>query len=292
MELLLLVSTMRRASAESITAVIPYYGYGRADRKFTSRVPISAADLAVMLSSMGVDRIIAVELHSGQIQGFFPPRVPVTNLSSGYVGAKYFSEKKQLNKAVIVSPDAGGVQRAKQFRDVLAEAGHDTELDIALVVEHRAKDSFGHFPDEGADAPHPKLDLVGKVKDTDCIIVSDIIDTASTVTRAAGFLKEQGAKRVFAFAPHGLFLGGAVERIAQSELDEVVVTDTIPLNADAASLSKIRQVTLAPLLAETIKRVYKNQTVSVLFSPKAPNSSVAKVKRQSESDDVANVSAD
>jgi len=276
MELLLLISTMRRASAESITAVIPYYGYARQDRKFISRVPISAADLAVMLSSMGVDRIIAVDLHSGQIQGFFPPRVPVTNMASGYVGAKFFAEK-QLKNPVIVSPEAGGVHRAKHFRDVLARQGHaDASLDIAMVVEQRNKDEGGHYKEK--EKKPVKVDLIGTVSNSDCIIVGDIIDTASSIARAAVELKKHGALKVYVFAPHGLFSGDAIQRIKEAPIDEVVVTNTTPLNPAAQKLDKIRQISLAPLLAETIKRVYRNQSVSELFGV-APSSPPKKTQK-------------
>ncbi len=256
--------------------MIPYYGYARQDRKFTSRVPISAADVARMLSSLGVDRVIAVDLHSGQIQGFFPPRVPVTHMLSGFVGATFFAEK-QLKSPVIVACDAGGVGRAKHFRDILARHGHeDASLDIAMLIQKgQKKDRAGHLV-EGVTT-QAKLDLVGTVQDSDCILIGDIIDSAATMVRAAEVLRQNGAQKIFAFAPHGLFNGEAVNKIQASPLSEVVVTDTTQLSPQAAASSKIRQLSLAPLLAEAITRVHRNESVSTLFS--APRTGAPKPQR-------------
>lgn len=256
LELLLMVSTMRRASAERITAVIPYYAYARQDRKMTARVPISAADVARLLEAMGVDRVVAVDLHCGQIQGFFGPRVPVDNLDAGSVGVNYFAAKDIVNP-VVVSPDAGGVYRAKQFREGInsAVAGHDCGL--AMIIKQR--------PKAGAIE---RMDLVGSVDDSDVIIVDDMIDTAGTLTTAANQLKEHGARRVFAFASHGLFSGPASDRIQKSALEEVVITNTIPLKANARANEKIVSLSVAPLLAEAIKRVHYKQSVSELFKEK------------------------
>jgi ribose-phosphate pyrophosphokinase len=264
MELLLLISAMRRASAESITAVIPYYAYARQDRKFTSRVPISAADLAVMMSAMGVDRVISVDLHSGQIQGFFPAHVPVTNLTAQAFGAKALAALS-LKNPVIVSPDASGVSRAKHFRDLLAKLGHeDASPDIAMVIEHRVKDPGGHLTE--SKTGNDRLDLVGRVTGSDCIIVGDIIDSAQTIVRAAHELKRQGAEKVYVFAPHGLFNGDAVKNIMAAPLEKVVCTNTTPLNEAARQVpDRVMQVSIAPLLAEAIKRVYQNRSVSSLF---------------------------
>jgi len=184
-------------------------------------------------------------------------------MASGYVGAKFFAEK-QLKNPVIVAPEAGGVHRAKHFRDVLARQGHaDASLDIAMVVEQRNKDEGGHFKQK--ERKPVKADLIGTVANSDCIIVGDIIDTASSIARAAVELKKHGALKVYVFAPHGLFSGDAIKRIREAPIDEVVVTNTTPLNPEAQKLNKIRQISLAPLLAETIKRVYRNQSVSELF---------------------------
>ncbi|SBT41349.1 phosphoribosylpyrophosphate synthetase, putative [Plasmodium ovale wallikeri] len=212
-ELLLMISTCRRASAKKITAVIPYYGYARQDRKLSSRVPISAADVARMIEAMGVDRVVAIDLHSGQIQGFFGPRVPVDNLEAQLIGLDYFT-KKDLYKPVIVSPDAGGVYRARKFQDGLNYRGI-SDCGIAMLIKQRTK------PNE-----IEKMDLVGNVYDSDVIIVDDMIDTSGTLCEAAKQLKKHGARRVFAFATHGLFSGPAIDRIENSPLEEVVVTDT------------------------------------------------------------------
>jgi ribose-phosphate pyrophosphokinase len=260
MELLLMISTMRRASADKITAIIPYYGYARQDRKMTSRVPISAADVARLLEALGVDRVVAVDLHSGQIQGFFGPRVPVDNLEAGFVSVEYFA-RKGLVSPVIVSPDAGGVYRAKTFREALAHrmrpaAAGEAAPDVGLAMIIKQRPRAGEIE---------RMDLVGTVEGSDCIIVDDMIDTAGTLATAAAVLKENGARRVFAMASHGLFSGPASERIARSQLEEVVVTNTVPLNPDARTNAKIVQLSVATLLAETIKRVHTKRSVSQLF---------------------------
>lgn len=253
MELLLMVSTMRRASADRITAVIPYYGYARQDRKMTARVPISAADVARLLEAMGVDRVIAVDLHCGQIQGFFGPRVPVDNLDAGVIGVDYF-KSRGLENAIVVSPDAGGVYRAKQFREGL---NHNTHLDAGLAMIIKQRPKAGQVE---------RMDLVGSVEGSDVVIVDDMIDTAGTLCQAAANLKANGAKRVFAFASHGLFSGPASDRIKRSVLEEVVVVNSVPLKANAKTNSKIKQLSVAPLLANAIARVHLKQSVSSLFS--------------------------
>ena len=254
MELLLLISSMRRASARRITAVIPYYGYARQDRKMTSRVPISAADVARLLEAMGVDRVIAVDLHCGQIQGFFGPRVPVDNLAGGPVGVEYFANNIKLNNPVVVSPDAGGVYRAKKFRDRL-DFNYDIDASVAMIIKQRRK--------AGVIA---QMDLVGNVQDADVIIVDDMIDSAGTLCKAADQIKRFGAKRVFAFASHGIFSGPANERIKNSELEEVVVVNSIPLSDALANNSKITQLSIAPLLSKAIMAVQSRQSVSNLFA--------------------------
>eukprot|EP01138_Halocafeteria_seosinensis_P009153 gb/GECG01009354.1/.p1 GENE.gb/GECG01009354.1/~~gb/GECG01009354.1/.p1 ORF type:complete len:451 (+),score=42.68 gb/GECG01009354.1/:1-1353(+) len=255
MELLLMVSTFRRASADKITAVIPYYGYARQDRKMTARVPISAADCARLLEAMGVDRVVAVDLHCGQIQGFFGPRVPVDNLDGGTVGVSYFSQKKLVNP-VIVSPDAGGVYRAKQFREGLNQVAN-VDAGLAMIIKQRPK--AGQIE---------RMDLVGSVEGSDCIIVDDMIDTAGTLCSAADMLKAHGARNVYTYASHGLFSGPANERIMRSALEEVVVVNTIPLNTAARTNPKIKQLSIAQLLAESIRRVHTKQSVSALFKEK------------------------
>ena len=252
MELLLMISTMRRASAQKITAVIPYYGYARQDRKMQARVPISAADVARLLEAMGVDRVVAVDLHCGQIQGFFGPRVPVDNLDGGTVGVSYFGDMDLINPC-IVSPDAGGVYRAKQFRDGLSKK-HEMEATLAMIVKQRAKAS-----------EIERMDLVGSVDGCDVIIVDDMVDTAGTLCKAADIIKEQGARRVFAFASHGVFSGPAATRIANSSLTELVVLDTVPLSEASQATGKITQLSVGPLLAQAIYNLHNKKSISALF---------------------------
>ena len=254
MELLLMVSTMRRASARRITAVIPYYGYARQDRKMASRVPISAADVARLLEAMGVDRVIAVDLHCGQIQGFFGPRVPVDNLDGGVVGVAYFGEHDLVNP-VVVSPDAGGVARAKKFREWLTKNHGIKNVGLAMIIKQRVKAN-----------EIDRMDLVGNVEGSDCIIVDDMIDTAGTLCKAAQHLADHGARNVYAFASHGLFNGPANERIEASELKEVIVVNTTPLPENCKNNSKIKQLDIAPLLAEAIKNIHTKKSVSQLFN--------------------------
>ena len=252
MELLLMISTMRRASARKITAVIPYYGYARQDRKMQARVPISAADVARLLEAMGVDRVIAVDLHCGQIQGFFGPRVPVDNLDGGTVGVSYFGDMDLVNP-VVVSPDAGGVYRAKQFREAMSKK-HEVDCGLAMIVKQRVK--AGEID---------KMDLVGSVQGCDAIIVDDMVDTAGTLCAAAKMLKDSGARRVFAFASHGVFSGPAPERVASSVLTELVVLDTVPLRPEMAATGKVTQLSVGPLLAQAIYNIHNKKSISALF---------------------------
>eukprot|EP00742_Colponemidia_sp_Colp-10_P000584 GILJ01000638.1.p1 GENE.GILJ01000638.1~~GILJ01000638.1.p1 ORF type:complete len:436 (+),score=79.93 GILJ01000638.1:1415-2722(+) len=262
-ELFLLVSTMRRASAKKVTAVIPYYGYARQDVRLSARTPIAAADVARMLEEVGVDRVIAVDLHRGQIQGFFGPRVPVDNLDAAGVALPYF-KAKHLKNPVVVSPDANGVHRAKLFRDHLVKMGVDAGL--ALIVQKkdfnndngipaRIRRRTGQMVDEGAQ------DMVGDVQGADVIIVDDMVDTGGRVLSALKQLKERGAARVYMFATHGLFSLRAVEKIQSSDLDELVITNTIPLPMDSQS-SKIQQLSVSALIAEGIRRVHHKESFS------------------------------
>jgi ribose-phosphate pyrophosphokinase len=255
-ELLLMISTMRRASARKITAIIPYYGYARQDRKMDSRVPISAADVARLIEAMGVDRVIAVDLHCGQIQGFFGPRTPCDNLEAQIAGIEYFASKGLSSDTTkVISPDAGGVYRAKRFRDGLKEYGVDAGL--AMIIKQRIKANSIE-----------RMDLVGEVAGNDVIIVDDMIDTAGTLTKAAEELKARGAKRVYAFATHGVFSGPAYSRIQNSVMEEVVVTNTIPLDKTQHA-SKIVQLSIADILAEAIARIHLKRSVSALFTKQA-----------------------
>lgn len=253
MELLLMVSTLNRASARRITVVIPYYGYARQDRKMQARVPISAADVARLLEAMGVDRVIAVDLHCGQIQGFFGPRVPVDNLDGGIVGIDHFGGK-DLHNPVIVSPDAGGVYRAKKFKEGLAYKYDIDDVGLAMIIKQRAR-----------AGTVDQMDLVGDVKDCDCIIVDDMIDTAGTICKAAAVLKQKGARRVFAFASHGLLSGPGNERIAGSKMEECVILNTIPSSPQREANEKLVVLSVAPLLAQTIFNVHAKKSISALF---------------------------
>ena len=255
MELLLMISTMRRASARKITAVIPYYGYARQDRKMQARVPISAADVARLLESMGVDRVIAVDLHCGQIQGFFGPRVPVDNLDGGTVAVSYFGDM-DLSNPVVVSPDAGGVYRAKQFREALAKK-HEVDCGLAMIVKQRVK------PGEIG-----QMDLVGSVEGCDAIIVDDMIDSAGTLCKAAENIQKYGARKVYAFASHGLFSGPADKRIRNSCMEKGVVVNTVPLPKHMESNKKLVQLSVGQLLANAILRVHARKSVSELFDTK------------------------
>eukprot|EP00468_Gymnochlora_sp_CCMP2014_P011070 CAMPEP_0167759284 /NCGR_PEP_ID=MMETSP0110_2-20121227/10935_1 /TAXON_ID=629695 /ORGANISM="Gymnochlora sp., Strain CCMP2014" /LENGTH=385 /DNA_ID=CAMNT_0007645647 /DNA_START=2558 /DNA_END=3715 /DNA_ORIENTATION=+ len=255
MELILLVSTMRRASARKITAVIPYFGYARQDRKMQSRVPISAADVCRLLEAMGVDRVVAVDLHCGQIQGFFGPRTPCDNLEGSVVALPHFAglDLKSEN-TIVASPDAGGVHRAKHFRDRLKKH-HGVDAGLAMIIKQRLR----------ANAIE-RMDLVGNVEGCDVILVDDMIDTAGTLTKAASELHARGARRVYAYATHGLFNGPAVSRIQSSDIDQVVVCDTVPLSTNAKQCDKIKQISIGKLLSEAIVRIHFKQSVSALFS--------------------------
>jgi len=254
-ELLLLISAARRASAASVTAVVPYYGYARQDRKDRSRVPISAADVARMMEAMGVDRVVCVDLHSAQIQGFFGPRTPVDNLFAAPIAVTYFN-MKDLIKPVIVSPDAGGVARAKLFMEGFTRLPEPPEISLAVILKQRS-----------APGVVGSMHLVGSVEGSDCIIVDDMIDTAGTLTAAANELRAFGARRVFAFATHGLFSGPAADRIEACVLDEVVVANTVPLDpAITERTRKIRQLSVGKLIEAAIRGIHGGTSVSALFN--------------------------
>lgn len=208
--------------------------------------------MARLLEAMGVDRVVAVDLHCGQIQGFFGPRVPVDNLDGGKVGVDYFADK-ELQNPVVVSPDAGGVYRAKKFREGLDSQGHQTGL--AMIIKQRIK--AGEVG---------QMDLVGSVKDADVIIVDDMIDTAGTLCAAAKEIRQHGANRVYAFASHGLFSGPASGRIAKSVLEEVCVTNTIPLDEACEANDKIKTLSVAHLVGDAIRRIHEKKSVSALFN--------------------------
>ncbi len=246
MELLVMTDACRRASAARITAVIPYFGYARQDRRpRSSRVAISAKLVANLIASAGVDRVLTVDLHADQIQGFFD--IPVDNVYASPVLLGDVWKRKEPDM-VVVSPDVGGVVRAR----ALAKRLDDAELAIIDKRRPRANES-------------KVMNIIGSVSGKPCIMIDDLVDTAGTMCQAAGALKEKGATRVAAYITHPVLSGPAVERIEQSVLDELVVTDTIPLNAEATACSRIRQLSVAELMAETIRRIAGEESVSSLY---------------------------
>ena len=246
MELLLIIDSLRRASAARITAVVPYFGYARQDRRVRSaRVPISAKVVADMMVSVGVDRVLTVDLHAEQIQGFFT--CPVDNVYASPV-LNAGIEQANYDDVIVVSPDIGGVVRAR----AIAKQLDDAELAIVDKRRPRANES-------------EVMNLIGDVEGRTALLVDDMVDTAGTLCAAANALKQRGAKKVVAYSTHAVLSGKALDNIRQSELDELVVTDTIPLSKEAQSISKIRQLTIADLLAESIRRVSNEESISALF---------------------------
>jgi ribose-phosphate pyrophosphokinase len=247
MELIIMADAMRRASAASITAVMPYFGYARQDRRIRSaRVPITAKVVADIMASVGISRVITVDLHADQIQGFFD--MPVDNV---YASPEMLRDMllKNYPDPMVVSPDVGGVVRAR----AIAKRLNDSEL--AIIDKRRPRSNQAQV-----------MNIIGDVKDRNCILVDDIIDTGGTLCQAASALKERGAKTVTAYCTHPIFSGAAVENIMGSELDEIVVTDTIPLTEKAQSCPKIRILSLSNMLAETLSRVNSKESVSSMFS--------------------------
>lgn len=256
MELYLLIRTLKRASAERICAVIPYYGYARQDRRTESRVPISASDMAMLLEYGGADAVICVDLHCGQIQGFFHS-TPVDNLYAAPIFVRHFAQKADLVNPVIVSPDAGGVERCKKFLEGLSCRGIDAGL--AMIIKQRAP-----------TGPIEKMSLVGDVAGCDAIILDDICDTGGTLVQAAKELLDHGANRVFACITHPLFSEPALERIGNSCITELVVTDTIPRKKEWPS--NIVSLSVSSLIAEAIERTHNGESISHLFRyVKGPN---------------------
>ena len=246
MEIMLMVDALRRASAGRITAAIPYLGYARQDRRVRSaRVPITARVVADMLTVVGVNRVLTMDLHSDQIQGFFD--IPVDNIYSTPIlmGDIW---KQNYDNLMVVSPDVGGVVRARAVAKRL-------ECELAIIDKRRPKPNVAKV-----------MNIIGDVKDRTCLIMDDMVDTANTLCEAANALKENGAKRVIAYCTHAVLSGSAVERVSNSALDELVVTDTIPLRDDAKACGRIRQLSVANLMAETIRRISDEDSVSSLFS--------------------------
>ena len=246
MELLIICDALRRASAGSITTVIPYYGYGRQDRKVAPRTPITSKLVADLIQAAGVTRVVSVDLHAGQIQGFF--NIPFDHLYAMPVFLEEYLKKNFDSSAVFVSPDAGGVERARAFAKRL-------DASLAIVDKRREKANVSEV-----------MNLIGDVRGKDCIIIDDMIDTAGTLCGAAQALKDNGAKKIVACATHGVLSGPAIERINDSPLNEVVVADTIPLSEAARNCPKIKQISLARLLGEAIKRIHSSDSVSSLFA--------------------------
>ncbi|MEJ5366752.1 MAG: ribose-phosphate pyrophosphokinase [Bryobacteraceae bacterium] len=245
MELILMIDALKRASADRITAVMPYYGYARQDRKDRPRVPISAKVIASMLERAGANRLLTVDLHAAQIQGFFD--IPVDHLFAAPVIIDYVKQSYDLSKLIVVSPDAGGVERARAFAKRL-------EAPLAIIDKRRER------PNESA-----VMNIIGDVEGLDCLLVDDLIDTAGTLGKSSEALLRAGAASVTACATHPVLSGPAIANIEASPLKEVIVTDTIPLREDAKACGKIRVLSVAPLLAKAIQSIHEATSVSRLF---------------------------
>ncbi len=251
MELCIMVDAFKRASARRITAVIPYFGYARQDRRPRSRrVPISARVVANMLEAVGVERLLTMDLHADQIQGFF--NIPVDNI---YASPVLLSDLKSKNyqDLVVVSPDVGGVVRARALAKQLG-------CELAIIDKRRPAANVSEV-----------MHVIGDIERRNCVIMDDMIDTAGTLVKAAEVLKERGALKVFAYCTHPVFSGPAVERLQASQIDEVVITNTIPLSESARACAKIRQLSVASLFAETIRRISDGESVTSLFSDQNAN---------------------
>lgn len=246
MELMVMVDALKRASARRITAAIPYFGYARQDRRPRSaRVAITAKVVANMLEVAGVERVLTMDLHADQIQGFFD--IPVDNIYASPILLEDL-RKKNYEDLLVVSPDVGGVVRARALAKQLG-------VDLAIIDKRRPKANVAEV-----------MNIIGEVEGRNCVIMDDMIDTGGTLCKAAQVLKERGAKQVFSYCTHPVLSGGAAARIADSALDEVVVTDTIPLREDAIKCGKIRQLSTAPLLAETFTRIVRGDSIMSLFA--------------------------
>lgn len=243
-ELLLLIDAFKRSSASRVTAVIPYFGYARQDKKVSPRVPISAKMVADLLENAGVDRVITMDLHAGQIQGFFS--VPVDNLYAAPIIIDDIKTRYPEN-LVVVSPDAGGVERARAYAKRL-------QCSLAIVDKRRSAPNQARA-----------MAIIGDVKDKVAIVIDDMVDTAGTLTEAAGVIREKGARQVHAYCTHPVLSGPAIERITQSSLNSLVATDTIPLSPEAQACEKIKTLSIAKLVGEAIMRSYRGDSVNSLF---------------------------
>ncbi len=245
MELLLIIDALRRASARRITAVIPYYGYARQDRKVQPRVPISSKLVADLIETSGAHRVLTMDLHAGQIQGFFD--IPVDHLYATPVLLEYIKEHYPNGDLVVVSPDAGGVERARAFAKRLG-------CSLAIIDKRRERANISEV-----------MNVIGDVKGKDAMVLDDMIDTAGTTVQAAKILMEKGARRVAAASTHAVLSGPAIERINSSPLEEVIVTNTIPLDIKKAKCSKLTVLSIAKIFAEAIKRIHEETSISSLF---------------------------
>ncbi len=244
-ELLLMIDALKRASAERITPVLPYYGYARQDRKDRPRMPISAKLVAGLIERAGASRVLALDLHAAQIQGFFD--IPVDHLFSAPVMVEYFANRFERGELIVVSPDAGGVERARSFAKKL-------NAPLAIIDKRRTDANVAEV-----------MNIIGEVRGKDCLMVDDLVDTAGTLVKGVEALLQQGAKSVSACATHAVLSGPAVDRIKGSELQELVVSNSIPLAPEAAECSKIRTLSVGPLLARAIQSIHEGGSVSTLF---------------------------
>jgi ribose-phosphate pyrophosphokinase len=244
-ELLIYLDCLRRASASRITAVVPYFGYARQDRKDEGRVPITAKLVANIITAAGADRVLAIDLHAAQVQGFFD--IPVDHLSGELVLSRYFRDKK-IGNLTIVSPDVGNMKIASRYAD---------RLGGELAIVHKKRVS-------GSEAI--AQEIIGDVKGRNIVLCDDIIATAGTICSAAKLVKDRGAEKIYIGATHGVFAGQALERLKEAPVDEIVVTDTIPLTQEALDCGEIKVLTVSPMLGEAIKRIHRNESVSNLFT--------------------------
>ena len=245
MELLLMLDAFKRASAKRITAVIPYYGYARQDRKVVPRVPISAKLIADLITTAGASRMLTVDLHSGQIQGFF--NIPVDNLYATPVLLQHLKKQLNHNEVTIVSPDAGGVERARAIA---------TRLDASLAIIDKRRVG----PNVVAE-----MNIIGEVKDQVAVLLDDMVDTAGTLTMAADALNREGAKKILGCCTHPVLSGPAIQRIEESPLEELIVTNTIPLGVEARRCGKIKVLSVAHLIGEAIRRTHEEESISYLL---------------------------
>ncbi|MDY6915189.1 MAG: ribose-phosphate pyrophosphokinase [Candidatus Cloacimonadota bacterium] len=246
MELLIMIDALKRASAERVNCVIPYFAYARSDKKDQPRVPITAKLIADLITTAGADRVITLDLHSGQIQGFF--NIPVDHLTSMPIFARYFREHLDMKNTVVVSPDSGGTHRARELA---------ARLNCALAIGDKRR--------LGNDDKAEIMNIIGEVKDKNALLFDDIIDTGGSITRIADTLIKKGAKKVYAACSHGILSGKAIENLNNSPIEKLFITDSIPLHLKKANCKKIKQLSIAELLAIVIKKIHINESISILF---------------------------